>query len=68
MDDLKHSIIDGRYKEQKVRLSQCGLKNIIYLVEDFGKNRRHWAKEAEGKGFHLKALQTAVINTAVAEG
>jgi crossover junction endonuclease MUS81 len=30
-DDLAASIIDGRYKEQKYRLKNCGAKNILYL-------------------------------------
>lgn len=34
-DDLSASIIDGRYKEQKYRLKNCGAKNIIYLYEGY---------------------------------
>ena len=30
-DDLASSIIDGRYKDQKYRLRNCGASNIIYL-------------------------------------
>ena len=33
VSDLERSIIDGRYKEQKIRLSLCGLSRIFYLVE-----------------------------------
>ncbi|XP_780532.5 crossover junction endonuclease MUS81 [Strongylocentrotus purpuratus] len=36
MDDLCSSIQDGRFKEQKFRLKQCGLGHPVYLVEDFG--------------------------------
>lgn len=32
-DDLSSSIIDGRYKDQKYRLKNCGASNIIYLYE-----------------------------------
>lgn len=32
-DDLSASIIDGRYKDQKYRLKNCGAANIIYLYE-----------------------------------
>ena len=38
MDDLAGSIKDGRYKEQKHRLLQCGIQSIIYLVEKTGSN------------------------------
>jgi crossover junction endonuclease MUS81 len=29
MDDLRSSIMDGRYKEQKQRIQQCGLTNKV---------------------------------------
>lgn len=38
MDDLASSIKDGRYHEQKFRLSDCGLPNKIYLIESRGNN------------------------------
>lgn len=38
MDDLAASIKDGRYHEQKFRLSDCGLPNKIYLIESRGNN------------------------------
>jgi len=31
--DLASSIKDGRFKEQKLRLHNCGLQHVIYLVE-----------------------------------
>lgn len=33
VDDLRLSIRDNRYKDQKLRLLRCGLKKVIYLVE-----------------------------------
>lgn len=33
VDDLKGSIIDNRYRDQKLRLLRCGLQKLIYLVE-----------------------------------
>lgn len=33
-DDLPSSIKDGRFQEQKYRLKKCGVRNIIYLVEE----------------------------------
>ncbi|MPC61937.1 Crossover junction endonuclease MUS81 [Portunus trituberculatus] len=34
MDDLAASIKDGRFREQKFRLRQCGLSHPVYLVEE----------------------------------
>ncbi|KAF4349988.1 hypothetical protein F8388_017566 [Cannabis sativa] len=33
VDDLRSSIRDNRYRDQKLRLLRCGLKKLIYLVE-----------------------------------
>ncbi|KAM5558278.1 crossover junction endonuclease MUS81-like [Rosa sericea] len=33
VDDLRCSISDNRYRDQKLRLLRCGLKKLIYLVE-----------------------------------
>lgn len=35
LDDLVGSIKDGRFHEQKFRLRRSGIKNVIYLIEDF---------------------------------
>lgn len=35
LDDLVGSIKDGRFHEQKFRLTRSGIKNVIYLIEDF---------------------------------
>ncbi len=32
-DDLASSIIDGRYKDQKYRLKNCGISNVYYVYE-----------------------------------
>lgn len=34
LDDLSSSIKDGRFHEQKFRLKQCGIENVIYLIEN----------------------------------
>lgn len=57
-DDLASSIKDGRYYEQKYRLKQCGLKNIIYLIENIGGNDQNL-------GLPVQNLFQAAINTAV---
>lgn len=33
LDDLSSSIKDGRFHEQKFRLKQSGIENVIYLIE-----------------------------------
>jgi crossover junction endonuclease MUS81 len=35
MDDLISSIMDKRFDEQKFRLHRSGVKNVVYIVEDF---------------------------------
>lgn len=35
LDDLIASIKDGRFHEQKFRLRRSGVKNVIYLIEEF---------------------------------
>lgn len=60
VDDFSSSIKDGRFHEQKFRLKQCGLQNLIYLVESFGKNNH--------TGLPLTTLQQAATNTLVQDG
>ncbi|CAE7785586.1 Mus81, partial [Symbiodinium microadriaticum] len=36
--DLASSIVDGRYEEQKQRLSSCGVQHVVYLVEGVSLN------------------------------
>ncbi|KAF9422592.1 hypothetical protein HW555_001796 [Spodoptera exigua] len=60
MDDLAASIKDGRFHEQKFRLRRCGLKNVIYLVEKYEKNK--------GLGLPLPSLLQALTNTRVQDG
>ncbi|CAF2702901.1 unnamed protein product [Rotaria sp. Silwood2] len=60
LDDLSKSIIDGRYNEQKFRLKQCGITNLIYLVESI--------KNTNAPGILTPAaLNQAIVNTQVAE-
>ncbi|XP_063230014.1 crossover junction endonuclease MUS81 [Bacillus rossius redtenbacheri] len=59
-DDLGKSIKDGRFHEQKFRLKQCGVQNVIYLVESHGTDQH--------TGLPLPTLQQAVVNTQVVDG
>lgn len=56
-DDLASSIKDGRFHEQKLRLSQTGMK-IIYLIEALA-----YAKSNYGLGDNV--LSQAVVNTQI---
>ncbi|XP_070570245.1 crossover junction endonuclease MUS81-like [Ptychodera flava] len=60
MDDLASSIMDGRFKEQKFRLKNCGLRKPIYLVEDLGCSQHFSIPET--------TLQQAIVNTQVTDG
>lgn len=60
MDDLGHSIKDGRFHEQKFRLRKCGLNNVIYLVENHGSNKH--------VGLPMQSLMQALANTRVHDG
>ncbi|XP_057458173.1 crossover junction endonuclease MUS81 [Lotus japonicus] len=57
IDDLRSSIRDNRYKDQKLRLLRCGLKKLIYLVEGDPN-----ASEA------AESIKTACFTTEILEG
>ncbi|GAA0150027.1 hypothetical protein LIER_09055 [Lithospermum erythrorhizon] len=57
VDDLRSSIRDNRYKDQKLRLMRCGLKKMIYLVEGDPN-----ASEA------AESIKTACFTTEILEG
>lgn len=58
-DDLASSIVDGRYLEQKQRLQESGIKNIIYIVEG--------DPSSQCRVFEI-ALRSAVTRTKVVSG
>ncbi|XP_071508562.1 crossover junction endonuclease MUS81-like [Diadema antillarum] len=60
MDDLCSSIQDGRFKEQKFRLKQCGLRHPVYLVEEFG--------SADHLSLPASTLFQSVVNTQIIDG
>lgn len=60
MDDLASSIKDGRFHEQKFRLSDCGLHNKIYMIENRGSNAH--------VGLPLTNLLQAATNTMIQNG
>ena len=72
-DDLRASIMDGRYKEQKQRLSQCGASNVFYLVEEiggkFGAGNKYSKNSDEvgtsHHGIDRDVIEQAITNTSV---
>lgn len=58
VDDLSHSIVDGRFHEQKFRLRKSGIQNIIYLIEEFNKKAEHLTIPYE-------SLYQAAVNTMI---
>lgn len=61
LDDLVGSITDGRFQEQKFRLGKSGVKNVIYLIEEFSLSTEKSTK------FH-EAIQSAISSTQVVNG
>ncbi|XP_015904449.2 crossover junction endonuclease MUS81 isoform X1 [Parasteatoda tepidariorum] len=59
LDDLAHSIKDGRFREQKFRLRNCGLKKPVYLVEN--------CTGAKYLGLPESTLEQAIVNTQVVD-
>ncbi|XP_011042137.1 PREDICTED: crossover junction endonuclease MUS81 isoform X3 [Populus euphratica] len=57
VDDLRSSIRDNRYRDQKLRLLRCGIKKLIYLVE--GDPNSSEAAES---------IKTACFTTEILEG
>lgn len=60
LDDLAHSIFDGRFQQQKLRLLNSGLRRPVYLIEDIGQ-LRHGAITSSG-------LAQAVVNILTHDG
>ncbi|KAI5854173.1 hypothetical protein BZA05DRAFT_393449 [Tricharina praecox] len=60
LDDLVSSIKDGRFHEQKFRLTKSGIPHVIYIIEAFalGDNGAHMTE----------AIETAISSTQVVNG
>jgi len=71
MDDLRSSIIDGRYGEQKQRIKNSRIPNKIYLVEEIGYKWNVSSRPADQlhhKGLDRDALDQAMSNTYIRDG
>ncbi|KAK1126044.1 hypothetical protein K0M31_005571 [Melipona bicolor] len=60
IDDLSASITDGRFHEQKFRLKQSGITNLIYIIEEYEKSQRLTIPHS--------SLTQASINTLIQDG
>ncbi|MCJ1418884.1 Crossover junction endonuclease mus81 [Xylographa parallela] len=61
LDDLISSIKDGRFLEQKFRLHKSGVKNVIYVIEDFSVN-------SETIQHYHEHVMSAISSTQVVNG
>nr|XP_034176005.1 crossover junction endonuclease MUS81 [Osmia lignaria] len=60
IDDLSSSITDGRFHEQKFRLKQSGITNLMYIIEEYKKEQR--------LAIPYSSLMQASINTLIQDG
>lgn len=65
LDDLVGSIKDGRFHEQKFRLRRSGIKNVIYLIEEF--NVTHDSSSASAVKYQ-EMVASAITSTQVVNG
>ena len=60
MADLVASIKDGRFNEQGFRQRRCGLRNVVYLVED--------THMQSARTFGWEAIQTSLVLLQIRDG
>lgn len=61
LDDLCGSIKDGRFHEQKFRLRKSGVRNVVYIIEDFNVSPERMTNWNE-------AIESAIASTQVVDG
>ncbi len=61
LDDLIGSIKDGRFHEQKFRLRKSGVKNVVYLIEEFSVSSERMTSFQE-------AIESSIASTQVVDG
>lgn len=66
LDDLIGSIKDGRFHEQKFRLRRSGIKNVIYLVEEFSAVHHDTGSGSAMK--YQEMVASAIASTQVVNG
>ncbi|KAJ5792791.1 DNA-directed DNA polymerase family X beta-like N-terminal [Penicillium pulvis] len=65
LDDLIGSIKDGRFREQKFRLRRSGIKNVIYLIEEFSITH---PEAGGGAQKYQEMVASAIASTQVVNG
>ncbi|KAL2854956.1 crossover junction endonuclease mus81 [Aspergillus pseudoustus] len=65
LDDLVGSIKDGRFHEQKFRLNRSGIKNVIYLIEEFAVTHESNTVTAQR---YYDMVSSAIASTQVVNG
>lgn len=60
LDDLVASIKDGRFHDQKFRLAKSGVKNVVYIIEDYSMGTV--------EGPMQEAIDTAISSMQVVNG
>lgn len=66
LDDLIGSIKDGRFHEQKFRLRRSGIKNVVYLIEEFSVFHPH--STGTDTPQYQEAVASAIASTQVVNG
>lgn len=61
LDDLVGSIKDGRFHEQKFRLRKSGVKNVVYVIEEFSMSSERVLQ------FH-ETIESSIASTQVVDG
>ena len=61
LDDLVGSIKDGRFHEQKFRLRKTGVKNVVYVIEEYSMSSERVLQ------FH-EAIESSIASMQVVEG
>lgn len=67
LDDLIGSIKDGRFHEQKFRLRRSGIKNVVYLIEEFAVSHPS-SNGTQGQQNYQEAVASAIASTQVVNG
>ncbi|RAK76926.1 crossover junction endonuclease MUS81 [Aspergillus fijiensis CBS 313.89] len=62
LDDLIGSMKDGRFHEQKFRLRRSGIKNVIYLIEEFTFSQDPTVTSKYGEMVASAIASTQVVN------
>lgn len=70
LPDFMASFYDGRYREQKYRLSRCGVNNVCYLVEgrltsSVSVTSTSWDPRLQKYGRYSRAIPTEAIRSAM---